>query len=174
MAVQIGARLVSVDTVATSASRALPGEPLPDWAGEPTAGTEVPATASVRDWGGRHLMVLFTLTKSRRAGADHPAIAIAITLGARYEIAFAPADPDPAPDGDILSVLSDQNLDAIVKLASRDVAPFARQAVYAASTSVDPTGPILLTGLEPSASVARSAGPLSGEPHSSGPGGHQE
>ena len=160
MPVQVGARLVHIDTIASSAARALPGEPLPDWADEPTDGEQVPAQATVRNWTGRHLMVLFTLKKSRPATDDAPAVAVAVTLGSLYEIAFAPAEPDPAPDGHLLAVLSERNLEAVIQLALRDTAPFARQAVHAASASVVPTSPILLTGLDPSALAVHPAGLL--------------
>ncbi len=147
---EVVGRLVHVDTMESLAARIAPGDPFPDWAEEPTPEGQVPTRLTIRDWTADHVMVSVRTAATRTADTQTgaPAIAVAVAVGALYEILIVPpleADP-PRP---LLETLPPDVLDRLARQALLDTGPFVRSALHAASSTVSPTHPLLLTGLTP-------------------------
>lgn len=144
-------RLVHVDTMESLAARVIPGADFPDWADPPSPAGEVPTRVTVRDWVPGHLMVTIRAAASRtidtQTGA--PAIAVAVVVGALYEIRLAPPLERTGPSRSLLDTLGSDVLQRIARRALIDTSPFVRSAVHAASATVSPTHPLLITGLSP-------------------------
>ncbi len=141
-------RLVHVDTLESLTARIVPGDPLPDWAEEPTPQAQVPTRLTIRDWTPDHVMVTVRAAATRAVDAltGAPAIAVAVVVGAVYEVlGVLPVDADPPRS--LLDTLTPQVLDRLARQALLDTGPFVRAALHAASTTVSPAHPLLITGL---------------------------
>jgi len=148
---EVVGRLVHVDTVESLAARIVPGEAFPDWSDEPTPAGEVPTRLTVRDWVPDHVMVTIRAAASRTVDAQTgaPAIAVVVVVGALYEVRLVPPLSQAQPPQLLLDTLSPDVLERLARRALIDSRPFVRSAVHAASATVSPTHPLLITELSP-------------------------
>ncbi len=87
-------------------------------------------------------------TRTADAQTGAPAVAVAVAVGALYEILIVPPLDPPSPRV-LLDTLTPDVLDRLARQALLDAGPFVRSALHAASGTVSPTHPLLLTGLTP-------------------------